>query len=554
MSISITGGSASVDSLKPRIARLPRKPGVYLFKNAAGKVIYVGKASDLRSRVTSYTRPDPHSPKTEQLRAEIRDLDFIITTNEVEALILENTLIKKHYPHYNVQLKDDKTYPYIKLTNEQYPRLELTRRVAADGARYFGPYSSAYGVRGTLAFLQKVFPLRMCNKKRTGPCMYFHIGRCIGPCSGEVDEDEYARNVRAVELFLKGRREELVEGVRGQMKDAAAARHFEHAAILRDRLRAIESLFRQKQEVVWSQAIDMDVLGVALEGERACAEVMFVRGGLLIGHDPFLMRAGAADTPAAVLSGFIEQYYAHRADIPGEIAACREPDDAALIEEFLTLRRGARVRLLWPQRGKRRSLALMAADNAAQRLRDDIMRDTAGRAQAAALLNALEQRLGAAAPLARIIGFDISTTMGTQTVGSAVAFQNGIPDKSGYRKFIIRGSGRDDFSSMREMAARWLRRVTAGDWPAPDLIIVDGGRGQVSAVELGIVDAEYFKPLFVMGFAKKSFESHIMGRDEPLRLERDEPAAHLVRRVIEEAHRFAITFHRKKRGEKMLHE
>ena len=545
-----------VKTLSNRARNLPRKPGVYLFKDAREKVIYVGKAKDLRSRVSSYARATSTDAYDKQLQiaADSKDLDFIITTNEVEALILENTLIKKYKPRYNVMLRDDKSYPYIKLTNEPYPRLELTRRVTNDGASYFGPYSSAYGVRGTLAFLQKTFPLRLCKKMKKQACMYYHIGKCAGPCSGEVDDEEYARNVNAVSLFLKGRHHEITEQMKQEMKSAASEMQFERAAILRDRIAAIDSLFRQKQEVVWARALDMDVIGLAVSPGMACAEVMFIRGGMLVGHDPFMLRTGPSDTGPEILSVFIEQYYAHREEIPGEIVLDTAPENQALLQEFLALRRENAVSIKVPVGGKRRKLLTMAAENARQRLTDEIARDLAGREQAAALLSALQERLGANRPPARIVGFDISTIQGTSTVGSAVSFQDGLPDKSGYRKFIIKSGGRDDFSSMQEMTSRYLGRVQSGKWPPPDLIIVDGGKGQLSAVELGMVDAEYFEPVYVMGFAKKSLLSHVSGREEPIAFEQDEPALFMVRRVIAEAHRFAITFHRRKRTEKMLHE
>ena len=544
--------------LKERVRTLPHEPGVYLFKDARGRIIYIGKAKDLRNRVSSYMRapqPGPGREKTEKLRADMRDLDTILTRNEVEALILEATLIKKHKPRYNVMLKDDKSYPYIKLTNEDFPRLELTRRVLDDGARYFGPYSSAYGVRGTLNFLRKTFPLRRCSRMKKNPCMYHHLGQCLGPCGGRVDKKQYHANVRAAAQFLSGKHGELMDELRTAMKEAAAARRFEQAAIMRDRLHAMEKLFDQKHETVWGHAKNLDVIGVAAEPGLACAEVLFVRNGALTGHDPFLLRPGTAVSDGEILARFMEQYYAHREEVPAEVLLSRAPDDPQLMAAFLTERRGKKVAVKHPQRGRKRKLTHMADANAAEHLREHVQRDMANREQAQELAQALEHKLGASFPLRRIAGFDISTIQGTSTVGSAVAFLHGMPDKDGYRKFIIKSGGRDDFSSMREMAARYLRNVRAGKWPRPDLIIVDGGKGQLSAVQQGIVDAEYFdEPLYVIGFAKQAMVSHIMGRQAPLHYEPGEPALHMVRRVINEAHRFAISFHRKKRTEAMLGE
>ena len=547
-----------MQELKDRVRSLPHEPGVYIFKDTRARIIYIGKAKDLRSRVSSYMRdpaPGPGAEKLGMLRADMRGLDFIVTRNEVEALILEATLIKKHKPRYNVMLKDDKSYPYIKLTNEDYPRLDLTRRVLDDGARYFGPYSSAYGVRGALNFLRKTFPLRRCNSMKKQPCMYHHMGQCLGPCGGDVDKEQYAANVRAVAQFLSGKHRELMKELRESMTRAAADTRFEQAAIMRDRLLAMEKLFDQKQEAVWGHAVDLDVIGIASEPGIACAEALFVRNGALTGHDPFLLRPGAAAGEEEILARFVEQYYAHREDVPPEVLLTRAPDDPALLAAFLTERRGRPVTVKLPLRGRKRKLADMADANAGEHLRDHVRRDMANRDQARALSAALETKLGAAFPLRRIAGFDISTIQGTNTVGSAVAFLNGMPDKDGYRKFVIRGHGQDDFSSMREMAARYLKNVRAGKWPRPDLIIVDGGKGQLSAVQQGIVDAEYFdEPLYVIGFAKQAAVSHVMGREEPLFYEPDEPALHMALRVIAEAHRFAVSFHRRKRTEAMLGE
>lgn len=551
--------ATSAVALKNRIADLPHRPGVYIYKNSAGKVIYIGKAIDLKKRVSSYFKPAGADwGKVEQLVAQIRDLDFIITHNEIEALILESTLIKKHRPRFNVMLKDDKGYPYIKLTSEEYPRLELARRVADDGAKYFGPYTSAASVRQSIHFLQRVFPLRMCRVMKgggaAGPCMYYHIGKCAGPCSGKVSREEYDHNVGAVTLFLQGRLGEVISRLRESMDEAAAEKMFEKAAIYRDRLGSLESVYKHKQEVVLESKIDMDVVGINVEAGLACCEVMFVRQGMLIGHDPFILRTGVADTPSEVAEEFLMQYYANRHDIPPEVAVSHLPPNPALMKEYIAGKRGFSVKVTLPQRGSKASLTAMAAKNAAQRLKDELRKDLANAEQAGRLLSALAERIGAERPPQRIVGFDISTIQGTDTVGSAVAFSGGTPDKAGYRKFKIRGSGTDDFSSMQEMAARYLTRVIAGDWPAPDLIIVDGGKGQVSAVEHGIADARYDRPVMVMGFAKEHMVSYIIGRTRPVKFEPDEPAAHMVRRVISEAHRFAITFHRKKRGERMLNE
>jgi excinuclease ABC subunit C len=541
------------EQLEQKVKNLPRKPGVYIYKNAAGKVIYVGKAVSLRNRVSSYfhsTHPD--SEKTRRLVAAIRDLDFIITGNELEALLLESTLIKKYRPRYNILLKDDKGYPFLRITNEAFPRLEFARRVESDGARYFGPYSSVTGVRGTLRFLQRVFPLRFCNKMKEAPCMYFHIEKCPGPCSGLVSPEEYGRHVRAVAMFLEGRASDAVKELEKEMKAAALAQRFEKAALLRDRLKALESVANQQQTVVFADKRDRDVVGVAVGERLACAEIMLVRRGLLTGHDPFILEVQPGETAGETLDAFLKLYYDQAASIPREIIISHEIEDRELLEDLLQERSGRSVKLIVPKRGEKKKMADTAVANAAQRVEDESRKENLDREQRRTMTQELTRRLNAPKIIRRIAGFDISTTQGRNTVGSVVSFLEARPDKDGYRKFIIRSGGRDDFSSMREMAGRYLRRVSNGQEPTPDLIIVDGGKGQISAFEDGIADAGYSDPLMVIGYAKKTGISHIMGEKVPVVFSDEEPAAWLVQRVIAEAHRFAVSFHRKKRDGEMV--
>ncbi|MFA6450092.1 MAG: excinuclease ABC subunit UvrC [bacterium] len=541
------------ESLEQKVKNLPRKPGIYIYKNAAGKIIYIGKAKSLRNRVSSYFHSGHQdSEKTRRLVAAIRDLDFIITGNELEALLLESTLIKKHRPRYNILLKDDKGYPFLKLTNEPFPRLEFARRAENDGARYFGPYSSVTGVRGTLRFLQRVFPLRFCNKMKEAPCMYFHIEKCPGPCSGLVSPEEYGRHVRAASMFLEGRASDAVKELEAEMKAAARGQQFEKAALLRDRLKALESVANQEQTVVFADKRDRDVVGVAVGERLACAEVMLVRRGLLIGHEPFILEVQPGETAGETLGAFLKLYYDQASSLPREIIASHEIEDHELLEDLLQTRAGRAVKLIVPKRGEKKKMADNAVANAAQRLENESRKENLDREQCRTMSLELTRRLNAAKTIHRIAGFDISTTQGRNTVGSAVSFLDARPDKDGYRKFIIRSGGTDDFSSMREMAARYLRRVSNGQEPTPDLIIVDGGKGQITAVEEGIADAGYEHPILVAGYAKKSGISHIMGEKIPVVFSPEEPAAWLVQRVIAEAHRFAVSFHRKKRGEEMV--
>ncbi len=543
------------ETLETKVKNLPRKPGVYIFKNSAGRVIYVGKAKVLRNRVSSYFHAGrPDSEKTGRLVAAIRDLDFIQTGNELEALLLESTLIKKFRPRYNILLKDDKGYPFLRLTNEDFPRLEFARRVEDDGAKYFGPYSSVRAVRDTLRFLNRVFPLRFCEKMKPEPCMYYHIEKCPGPCTGNVSKEDYMTRVRAVSMFLSGRATEIISELEKEMKAAARAEQFERAAIMRDRLNALKTVTAQEQTVVFTDGKDYDVIGVAVGERLACAEMMYVRDGLLIGHDPFVLKVQPGQSRGEALGAFMKLYYDFASSVPGEILICDEIEEPELISGLLEEREGRKVKIAVPKRGDKRKMVERAAENAALRLAEEERKDNADREQRRVMVQAITDRLGAEKPVRRIAGFDISTIQGRNTVGSAVNFHDGRPDKEHYRKFIIKGEGRDDFSSMREMAARYLRRVAEGIEPKPDLIIVDGGKGQVSAVEEGVRDANWTEPLRVIGYAKKTGLSHIMGAKAPMILSGEEPAAWLVQRVIAEAHRFAVSFHRKRRGKEMVEE
>jgi len=539
--------------VKEKVSQLPKGPGVYLFKDATGKIIYIGKAKVLRARVSSYFRsPTPYSGKTGQLVKHIRDFDFIVTGSELDAVLLESTLIKKHKPRYNVMLKDDKGYPYLKLTGEEFPRLEFARRPADDGAKYFGPYSSSAGVRGTLRFLQMVFPVRRCKTMKKQPCMYYHIEKCPGPCSGNIPKEEYANNIKAIEMFLDGRAGEVVRELKEEMEKAAAEMLFEKAAVLRDRIDALESVTREKQTVVMGDGRDRDIIALARDEEIACAEIMFVRGGLLTGHDPFILDIQPGQQDEEILGAFIKLYYRTSGSVPAEIIAAGPVEEKELVEEYLASRAGRKVRIHVPQRGKKKKLAENAARNAGQRLDDELRRLRATREERRKLTTAISRRVGSGGLVRRIAAFDVSTIQGTNTVGAAVTFQDARPDKNGYRKFIIRGSGRDDFSSMREMTSRYFRRVKKGDEQLPDLVVVDGGRAQVSALAEGLDIAGFRDPVIAIGYAKKSGVSHVLGESAPIVFSPDEDASRLIQMIIAEVHRFAITFHRTRRGKKML--
>ncbi|MEW5946363.1 MAG: excinuclease ABC subunit UvrC [bacterium] len=535
-----------------KLKRAPDRPGVYLFKGGDGAVIYVGKAKSLRGRLGAYARGGGDEwDKVSSIVQSARDVDYILTETELEALLLECTLIKKHSPRFNVRMKDDTGYPYLKITAEKYPRLVFARRREDDGERYFGPYASSGNVRRTMRFLQKLFSLRTCAELKKGPCMYYHIGECGGPCCGETTEEEYMRNVESVAAFLRGRRRGLVEELEREMEAAARRMEFERAAVMRDRAEALRDVISEGQKVVLPAAVDCDVIGAAAEEGAACVEVMVVRDGLLCGHEPFFMEdpsEGAGGTP---VEGFIKLYYAQAQDVPPVVIVGADIGERELVEKMLREKAGRAVEIKSPKRGRLKKLLLLAEKNAEHRLeaetRRRLEREGAGGRQAAAL----GRRLGGGFEPKRIVGLDVSTIHGEATVGAAVTFRDGMPLKSGYRKFIIRGKT-DDFSAMREMAARYFRRVRDGKEDAPDVVIVDGGLPQVSAVEEGLAEAAPADAPEIMGFAKESRISHRAGEDEPIRFDGDEEALRLVMRVVAEAHRFAVTFHRKKRSKKMF--
>lgn len=536
-----------------KVKSLPAKPGVYIFKNKDSKIIYIGKAKSLRNRVSSYFHSShPDSEKTRRLVAAVRDIDFIITSSELDALLLESTLIKKHRPRYNILLKDDKGYPFLKITKEEFPRLEFTRRVEDDGARYFGPYSSVTAVRGTLRFLKRVFPLRFCDKMKAAPCMYYHIEKCPGPCTGNVSDEDYRKNVRAITMFLEGRAGDAVRALENEMKAAAGSQQFERAAVLRDRLQALRSVAKQQQTAVFADRRDRDIIGIAVGDRLACAEIMFVRRGLLTGHEPFMLEVQPDETPGDTLSAFMKLYYDQAGYIPPEIIVSHEMAEKELIAELLNNRERRTVKLIVPKRGEKKRMADTAVQNAIQRLEDETRREKSDREQRRVMSQAISKRLGVSKTIRHIIGFDISTIQGTNTVGAAVAFTDGAPDKDGYRKFLIRGTGRDDFSSMKEMATRYFLRVGNGQEAMPDIVVVDGGAGQVAAAGEGIKLSGCKRPPIVIGYAKKTGVSHILGDKTPMILSPDEPAAWLVQRIIAEAHRFAISFHRKRRSGEMI--
>ena len=464
-----------------RLKALPAKPGVYLMKNAAGALLYVGKAASLRNRVRSYFQtPYGKEPKIQAMVQHIADFEFIVTESVQEALLLENLLIKQHQPFYNARLKDDKTYPYIKIdTREDFPQVYFTRRVLPDGARYFGPFASASSVRKTMDLLKKLFPYRSCTKVITGederPCLEYFIHRCVGPCIGAVDEREYSEVIRHVLQFLEGDSEGVADDIRVKMDIASDRLEFERAAVLRDQLRAIESV-SQSQRVVSGRNEDSDVIALAYDKGEAWVELFKVRRGKLIGRDHFLMEAGAAENESALMEQFIQQFYEASSDVPARILIQHDIEDTGAVADWLSGKRGRRVTLARPMRGERRRLVQMAAANALEALTQRRIKWLNESDKVLQALSELQEELNLPDLPRRIECYDISNIQGTNSVGSMVVFENGRPKTAHYRRFQIKSvAGIDDYASMQEMLRRRFRRlgedrraqVVHDDAPAP---------------------------------------------------------------------------------------
>lgn len=534
------------------MALLPDKPGVYLMKDDKGRIIYVGKAINLKNRVRSYFQSSRnHSGKVLALVARIIDLEYIITASEIEALILECNLIKKHRPKYNISLRDDKTYPYIKLTYEDYPRVYATRKVLKDGARYFGPYTSAGAVHETLRLLKTLFPLRSCRKlvaKR--PCLEHHIKRCLAPCANKVDQETYGEMIKAVALFLEGRSDVVAKNLKRLMAAAAEELEFEQAARLRDQLAAVEKIM-EKQNIVTGSG-DQDAIGLARSAVGICAQVFFIRSGKMVGRDHFMLSGGEDEADENILEAFIKQYYSQAGFIPREILLPLELEEQQLLADWLSSSKGSRVQVETPKRGTKKDLVNMAAGNAAIVLKEQAVRLETDVAKTTGAAAELGQYLGLPNAPERIECFDISHIQGSETVASMVVFEGGQANKNEYRRYklnTVEGKP-DDFKSMQEVVGRRYRDALEKG-PIPDLIIIDGGKGQLNAA-LTLIRAAGLTEVPVVGLAKEFEHIFREGISEPLILPRHSQSLYLVQRIRDEAHRFAITYHRKLRSKRNL--
>jgi len=567
--------------LRAILRQLPIAPGVYVFRAADRHVLYVGKANSLRSRVRNHFGAGGQAePRHAKLIADTADIEYIVTDTIGEAYLLEGNLIKEHRPRWNIRLRDDKSYPFVRITMaEDFPRIVRTRKLVRDGSRYFGPYASASSVDETLRLLSKIFPFRNCDldipagtRVLERPCLLYHIKRCQGPCIGAVEPGPYRETIDQVVDFLEGRQEGIADDLRTEMTAHSDALRYEAAAIARDKLKAVEWTIEQQKVAAFSRE-EHDVIGLARDGNEACLQVFVIRTGKMIGREHFIVEGAGDSTTGEILASFLEQYYATTERPPRSVLLPELPDEPEALAEYLRDRRGSGVEVRVPERGAKRRLVALASENAAEALAKDRAEWLADRGARTEALAGLTEALGLGAPPRRIECYDMSNIQGTSAVGSMVVFTDGAPDPRQYRRFRIRsGETPDDFRMMAEVLGRRFARAarvrretdalepsavgadddtSAAEWALPDLVIVDGGKGQLSAAtrvlrELGLTD------LRVVGLAKRFEELFVPRRSDPIILPPRAPALYLVQRIRDEAHRFAITYHRNVRGRRAL--
>jgi len=583
---------------------LPHRPGIYLMKDAEGTILYVGKAISLYNRVRSYFQESTDlSPKNRSMVAKVDDIEFLVVRNEVEALVLESNYIKQYRPKYNVLLRDDKNYPYIKVSlTEDFPRVYRVRSFQRDGNRYFGPYTNSGAVDATLDLLNKLFSFRTCRydasnwappregeppagwkqKLLARPCTQYYIHRCIAPCVAYATRDEYDAVIRQVILFLEGKHEEVVKSLQERMQKVAEELNFEEAARIRDRIKAVEQVL-EKQRIIHTEGQDdQDVIALASSEDETCAQVFFFRSGKLVGREFFILQGTRDSSPGEVMSSFLQQFYESSPHIPAEVIAEAEPDDRAVVLQWLKEKRGASVSMTMPKRGEKLRLVEMVKQNAKEVLEQQRIKWLTDSQKTQLALEELQEALNLAAPPQRIECYDISNTQGTNSVGAMVVFEAGRPKNSEYRRFKIKSvEGPDDFASHQEVLRRRFRAASgkavqvsasapddiegssvedgtgdaAGqdvqlqhDWAMPDLIIIDGGKGQLSAAMEVLQELHIDVP--TVGLAKENEEIFTPGSPDPIILPRSSQGLYMVQRIRDEAHRFGITYHRKLRSER----
>lgn len=547
--------------LENKLKNLPAEPGVYLYKNDKGKIIYIGKAKNLRNRVRSYFHSSVDSPKTQIMVSKVADLEMIITNSEMEALILENNLIKQYKPRYNVNLKDDKSFPYIRITNEPYPQIFSTRTVVKDGSRYFGPYTDVKSMKNSLRMINKLFKIRSCKywiddevikQKKIKVCLDYHIKKCDGPCEGLISEKDYNAMVNQVVKLLRGKTDELINELKSEMDEASANLEFEKAADIRDKINQLE-VYSSRQKVVLTSGDDKDILSAAIEGKDVAATILNIRNGRLVGKRQLNLTSEKSDDLGEIYNAVIKFYYNEYVDIPKEIVLEIEPNDKDALIEWLSEKGNRKLSFVIPQRqSEAKSLLQMCKQNAILQLKEIQLQRIKKEGNIPYVLSALQRDLRLKNLPRKIECFDISNLQGTDTVASMVVFVDGKPKKSLYRKFIIKDvEGPDDFASMREVIKRRYSKLLEENEQFPDLIIVDGGKGQLSSAieilnELGVKDQP------IIGLAKRLEEVFIPGISESQSIPKTSSSLKLIQHIRDEAHRFAITFHRSRRDKRTL--
>ncbi|MFP4662327.1 MAG: excinuclease ABC subunit UvrC [Halanaerobiales bacterium] len=571
--------------IEEQLKQLPDRPGVYLMKNEIDEIIYVGKAKSLRKRVRSYFRKGNHTYKTKILVTHIKDFDYIVTDTEVEAYILEANLINKYQPIYNIRLKDDKSYPYIKVTlNEDFPRVFKTRLVKNDGARYYGPFTNVDALNKTIDVLKDIYSLRTCrkdlraDKPEERPCLNYHIGKCLGPCIGAISKEDYRVLVDQACLFLSGHQYELIKRIEKEMYQAAEEQNFEKAARLRDSIQALERLSVQ-QKVMYGKNINQDVIAVAvgvdgpenvndkqknseqqniksaqMSGEvQSCVQMLIIRNGRLIGQEYFIMEGTEEESEKEIIESFLPQYYERTQQIPDEVLLSVEVEQLNLLLDLLKEKKGKKVTVTIPQIGEKKRLIEMAYSNARENLKKEAIKEKYKKSRTTDAVTKLGEHLELDHPPDYIEGFDISNIQGTDPVASMVVFKDGRSSKQDYRRFKIKTvEGPNDFASMQEVVGRRYSRLLEEKKPLPSLILIDGGKGQLnSAYE--VLEELDISHIPIIGLAKREEEVFLPDRDEPIIIPKNSTALHLIQRVRDEAHRFAVTYHRKLRSRRLTH-
>ena len=538
-----------------QLKQLPTSPGVYLMKDAAGNILYVGKAANLHHRVRSYfSAGQKLSSKLQRMVARVSELDFFITSSEQEALILELNLIKRHRPRYNVRLKDDKTFPYLKIDlNDEWPRVHITRRLEEDGGRYFGPFASARSVRQTLKVIKGIFPFRSCSRTITGTdsraCLDYDIHHCLAPCIGVASKEEYAEVIKQVILFLEGKQELVVKELESKMNRAAEALNFEQAALLRDQIQAINRVI-EGQRIATKVRGEQDVIALASDKDQAYVQVFFIRGGKLIGRESFVLQGTRSEEPPQIMTSFIKQFYSSSPHIPPLLLLQYPVEDTTIIENWLQSKKGAKVHIQVPRRGSKRQLVNIVAENAQQGLEQLKIKRLATPAALAEALAEIKRELRLPRLPSRMEAYDISNIRGTAAVGSMVVFEDGRPKPAHYRRFRIKTvSGADDYAMLHEVLKRRFKRSSeasaADSWAIlPDLILIDGGKGQLNAA-LSAINESGVSSVPTASLAKENEEIFIPRKMEPIILPRSSPGLQLLQRLRDEAHRFAIGYYQR---------